>query len=96
MSKTITISDETFETLKDQIEKLEKPETYPIASIDNAGYVEERLILNLPDFILADSYKGNLISITPTGGFGMRLNKDRKRGTFYGHAEKQVFPTISR
>ena len=95
MTKTITISDETYEALKNQIEKLEKPkdvEHYPIATLNDKGR-NARLILNLSDSCLADEYKGMLISVTPDGFIWAHELKTIPNGTFYTTGiNRQVFP----
>lgn len=89
MSKTITISDETYEAIKDQIEKTEGSEL--LAAISLMGDCP-RLILNLPDMILSDRYKGETISINMDGCVCNSKEKKRyKINPFYGD-EKQVFP----
>ena len=100
--KTITISDKTYESIKDQIEsevKIESEveqitigEKYPIAMVTSSG---DRLILNLPDRYLSKSYQGCIFSIGPTGQDGfLRLKDAAFNGWFYApnNTEKQIFP----
>ncbi len=91
MSKTITISDETFEALKGQIKEMEKVKVYPIAMIGGDNFLK-RLILNLPDNYLSGPYKGKAFSIGQFGELGTTFDKTESRG-FYKN-ERQVFPTV--
>ncbi len=97
MSKTITISDDTFEALRGQIKKSEEKEKepYPIAALNLQG--DRRLILNLPDTYLSSAYKGFVFSIDENGGIGKMERKEKcRKGYFYRWCgpEKQLFPIV--
>jgi len=93
MSKTITISDETYEALRSQIDETEEMDKYPIAAISLKGGA--RLILNLPDELLAKSLKGKIFSVRANGNFASSRPKGSTAlGDVYQYSrdETQVFP----
>ncbi len=102
MSRTITISDETFEALQEKIKELEREEEnakkaakeYPIAAISLQGGA--RLILNLPDVYLSDNYKGCVFAVNEDGDISVKaLRRHTYLGKFYtGYDEKQIFPIV--
>lgn len=90
MSKTITVSDETFEALERHIKEMKDANVYPIATVTQSG--SPRLILNLPDKFLSERFKGNVFSVDENGNIGTIFGRSHPRG-FYKN-EKQVFPII--
>lgn len=94
MSKTITISDETFDALKEQIDEMERKDEYPMAVLSLKG--SPRLVLNIPDGFLSKGYKGYIFSISPEGWVGKKMRKGTVTGNFYStdDDEKQVFPVV--
>uniref|UniRef100_A0A6M3KQU8 Uncharacterized protein n=1 Tax=viral metagenome TaxID=1070528 RepID=A0A6M3KQU8_9ZZZZ len=96
MSKTITIDDETYERFVTFM-GITEDRTYPIATIRKTREVGDsclRLILNLSDGFLADTFKGKIFSIDQNGRLGMMGPKSQLRGTFYDvpEYERQIFP----
>jgi len=90
MSKTITVSDETYEKIKKQIEE-DKQKEYPVASISLS--LIPWLILNLPDSVLTEEYKGMLLCIDETGELIKTEPKSSPMNSFY-FEEMQVFPPL--
>lgn len=91
MSKTITVSDETYEKIKSQIkEEGETKDNYPIASIITN---KERIVLNLPDICLSDKYKGRVIAVDSNGIIRHDFPKEQAFGHCYGIGDlEQVYP----
>ncbi len=74
--KEVELSEETTKKLRAE---LVKPE-HPIVTVCNFLDVKDnRLILNLPDDILADRYKGDIIVINKQGH---KCNRCDKNGSF--------------
>ena len=94
MSKTITISDDTYEALKAQIEEAEKKQRYPLASVVPGA--SGRLVLNIPDKFLDVRYRGMVISIDSYGNLGQIADKlSCYVGDMYGKdRENKVFPKL--
>jgi hypothetical protein len=89
MPKTITVSDETYEKIREQIEKEEKGKKhYPLVT---GTEDEHRIILNLPDRFLAKQYQGKVIVLDRSGDYCNERQKPAEFGSLY-RDEVQIFP----